>query len=302
LNYNGSNSTELLNFTSFFKILDKDEKRMLLAILKRNFFKAGDVIFSESQPAASIFILEHGNVTLTIPGSHTTFVRRGDVFGEIAVINEIARLGTALARSKCSVLELNTNALYNEKIIPSRIALKITRVLAQKHSSIKLKRLDFSTKEIIQEGESEFTEFKATLRTNAITKKKDNTIELACLKTVAAFMNTSGGTLLVGVRDNGEIKGIEIDGFLNDDKLLLHFTNLLRDKIGKKTLGLVHFEVVKFDNTKVLRVDVSKSNELVFVKFQNTEYFYARSGPSTLSLKFSEFCNYNDKHFIKRQQ
>lgn len=297
-----SNSIELLNFTSFFKILEKDEKRKLLSILKRSFFIAGDIIFSESQPAASIFILEHGNVTLTIPGSHTTFVRRGDVFGEIAVINEIPRLGTALARSKCSVLELNTNALYNEKIIPNRIALKITRVLAQKHSSIKLRRLDFSTKEIIQEGESEFTEFKATLRTNAITKQKDNTIELACLKTVAAFMNTSGGTLLVGVRDNGEIKGIEIDGFLNDDKLLLHFTNLLRDKIGEKTLGLVHFDIVKFDNTKVLRVDVSKSNEPIFVKFQGTEYFYVRSGPSTLSLKFSEFYNYNYKHFIKKQQ
>ena len=295
----GSNSIKLLNFTTFFKVLEKDEKRKVLSILKRNYFIAGDIIFSESQPADSIFILEHGNVTLTIPGSHTTFVRRGDVFGEIAVINEIPRLGTALARSKCSVLELNTNALYDENIISNRIALKITRVLAQKHSSIKLRRLDFSTKEIIQEGESVFTEFKATLRTNAITKKKDNTIELACLKTVAAFMNTSGGTLLVGVRDNGEIKGIEIDGFLNDDKLLLHFTNLLRDKIGQKTLGLVHFDVVKIDNTKVLRVDVSKSNEPVFVKFQAAEYFYVRSGPSTLSLKFSEFYNYNYKHFIK---
>lgn len=294
--YNSKN-IELLSFTSFFKTLERDEKRALLRILDRKEFNTGDVIFSESQLASSLYVLEKGNVTLTIPGSYTIFVQRGDVFGEIAIINDTARLGTALARTKCSVLELDTKALYNDKVIPSIIALKITKIIAKKYSSLKLRRLDFSTKEIIQEGESEFTEFKATLRTNAITKKKDCNIELASLKTVAAFLNTNGGTLLVGVRDNGEIKGIDIDGFDNDDKLLLHFTNLLRDKIGEKTLGFVHFEIVKIENAKVLRVDVSKSNKPVFVNFQDKEYFYVRSGPSTLSLKFSDFYEYNLKHF-----
>lgn len=295
--YNTAKNIELLNFTSFFRVLEKKEKRSLLAILERKEFNSGEVIFSESQLASSVYILEKGNVTLTIPGSYTIFVQRGDVFGEIAIINDSARLGTALARTKCSVLELDTKALYNDKIIPSIIALKITKIIAKKHSSLKLRRMDFSTKEIIHDGESEFTEFKATLRTNAFTKKTDNNIELASLKTVAAFLNTSGGTLLVGVRDNGEIKGIEIDRFENDDKLLLHFTNLLRDKIGEKSLGFVHFEIVKIENVKVLRVDVSKSNKPVFVNFQGIEYFYVRSGPSTLSLKFSDFYEYNNKHF-----
>ena len=295
--YNTAKNIELLNFTSFFRVLEKKEKRSLLAILERKEFNSGEVIFSESQLASSVYILEKGNVTLTMPGSYTIFVQRGDVFGEIAIINDSARLGTALARTKCSVLELDTKTLYNDKIIPSIIALKITKIIAKKHSSLKLRRMDFSTKEIIHDGESEFTEFKATLRTNAFTKKTDNNIELASLKTVAAFLNTSGGTLLVGVRDNGEIKGIEIDRFENDDKLLLHFTNLLRDKIGEKSLGFVHFEIVKIENVKVFRVDVSKSNKPVFVNFQGIEYFYVRSGPSTLSLKFSDFYEYNNKHF-----
>ena len=302
MSYNKSDIIELQNFTSFSKVLESDEKKCLLAILKRKNFKAGDVIFSESQPATSMFILERGNVTLTIPGSQTIFVRRGDVFGEIAIINERNRLGTALAKSKCTVLELNTTALFNETIIPSLIALKITRVIAKKHSLIKLKRLDFSTKEIIEEGESEFVEFKATLRTNAITKEKDNNIELASLKTVAAFLNASGGTLLIGVRDDGEVKSVAIDSFLNDDKLLLHFTNLLRDKIGEKALGLVHYELVKIANKKVLRIDVLASSEPVFVKFQNSEYFFVRSGPSTLNLKFSEFYNYLNKHFTSQNK
>lgn len=294
----GSDSIHtILNFSSFFKTLEDSEKRLVATILKRKEYKKGDIVFSESQPAASIYILEKGNVTLTIPGSYTIFVGRGDVFGEIAVINDTLRLGTALARTTSSVLELNTEALYNDQIIPSKIALKITKVIAKKHSSLKLRRSDFSTLEIIQQGESDFVEFKSTLRFNLKSKKIDNNIELSSIKTVAAFLNTSGGTLLIGVTDDGAINGLSTDRFSNDDKLLLHFTNLLRDKIGEKTLGFVHFDIVKIEDEKILRVEVSKSNTPVFVVFQNNEYFYVRSGPSTLSLKFSEFYNYNLKHF-----
>ena len=286
-----------LHFSSFFRVLEDSEKDLISTILKRKEFKKGDVVFSESQPAASIYILEKGSVTLTIPGSYTIFVKRGDVFGEIAVINDTVRLGTAMARTDCSILELNTEALYDDTIIPSKIALKITKVIAKKHSSLKLRRSDFSTLEIIRQGESDFVEFKSTLRFNLKSKKKDSAIELSALKTVAAFLNTSGGTLLIGVTDEGIINGLSLDNFANDDKLMLHFSNLLRDKIGEKTLGVVHFDIVNIENKQILRVEVSKSNSPVFVTFQNNEYFYVRSGPSTLSLKFSEFYNYNLKHF-----
>ena len=286
-----------LNSSTLFKVLEDSEKQILSSIIKRKEYKKDEIVFSESQSAASIYILEKGNVTLTIPGSYTIFVGRGDVFGEIAVINDTARLGTALARTTSSVLELNTEALYDDEIIPSKIALKITKVIAKKHSSLKLRRADFSTMEIIQQGESDFVEFKSTLRFNLKSQKIDQNIELSSIKTVAAFLNTLGGTLLVGVTDDGSINGLSLDNFANDDKVLLHFTNLLRDKIGEKTLGFVHFDIVKIENEKILRVEVSKSNTPVFVTFQNKEFFYVRSGPSTLSLKFSEFYNYNIKHF-----
>ncbi len=291
-------NAQLLNFTSFFDVLNTQEKQLVYSILDRKIFEKGAIVFSESQPASSIFILEKGSITLSIPGSQTIFVRRGDIFGEIAVINETARLGTARVKSKASVLELNTSALYNTEIIPSIVALKITKVIAKKHSVLGLRRRDISTKDIIRQGESSYVEFKSTLRFNLKANKKDAHIELASLKTVAAFLNTSGGTLLIGVADDGEIEGLEKDEFANDDKLLLHFTNLLRDKIGQQTLGFVHFEIVEINSKKILRVDVSKSNTPVFVTHQDHEYFFVRSGPSTLSLKLSEFNKYNQKHFL----
>ena len=294
------NHIDLLNFSTFFDVLNSKEKKLVYAILKRKNFNQGDIIFSESQPASSIFILEKGNVSLTIPGSQTILVKRGEIFGEIAVINETARLGTAKSRSKSAVLELNTGALYDSETIPSIVALKITKIIAKKYSVLALRRRDLSTKDIIKRGESEQVEFKSTLRFNLKANKIDANIELACLKTVAAFLNTAGGTLLIGVTDNGDLEGLERDNFANEDRLLLHFTYLLKDKIGEQTLGLVHFELVALQGKKILRVDVSNSNTPVFVTFQDDEYFFVRSGPSTLKLKLSEFYKYQSKHFLEQ--
>ena len=53
--------------------------------------------------------------------------------------------------------------------------------------------------ELIKTGESEAVEFKSTLRTNLHTKKFDKKMEHAVMKSITSFLNTDGGTLLVGV-------------------------------------------------------------------------------------------------------
>jgi Putative DNA-binding domain len=60
---------------------------------------------------------------------------------------------------------------------------------------------------LVAEGEGTNIEFKSTLRINLHTRQKDSKMELAVLKTVAAFLNMSGGTLVIGVADDGEPVG-----------------------------------------------------------------------------------------------
>ncbi|MEK6862171.1 MAG: ATP-binding protein, partial [Nanoarchaeota archaeon] len=75
---------------------------------------------------------------------------------------------------------------------------------------------------LIEEGESNKLEFKSTLRTNLHTNQADKQVEHSILKTLAAYLNSDGGTLLIGVSDIGEICGIEKDNFESNDKLNLH--------------------------------------------------------------------------------
>jgi hypothetical protein len=95
-----------------------------------------------------------------------------------------------------------------------------------------------AVKQMISLGESELLEFKSTIRTNLRAGKPGKEIELAWLKSVVAFCNTEGGTILIGVNDSGEILGLEADGFQNDDKCLLHIQNLIGEHVGCRVFVL----------------------------------------------------------------
>src|SRR5687768_8501044 len=101
-------------------------------------------------------------------------------------------------------------------------------------------------------------------------------MEHSVLKTIVAFLNSEGGTLLVGVEDNGNVLGVEIDNFPNDDKLLVHFGNLVKDKIGKHYTDQIHWELKKLTGMKILRVDCKPSSSPVFLRIDGKEEFYIR--------------------------
>ncbi|TQE99580.1 MAG: hypothetical protein FKY71_07900, partial [Spiribacter salinus] len=88
-----------------------------------------------------------------------------------------------------------------------------------------------------REGESATVEFKQTFSLDVRKGTKEKYIEVSALKTIVAFLNTKGGTLLVGVTDDGEVLGIndEVKRFhKNNDGFLLHFKNRIKERIGEQ--------------------------------------------------------------------
>ena len=153
--------------------------------------------------------------------------------------------------------------------------------------------------DLIKEGEKRDLEFKSTLRMNLHTKEIDKRIEHSVLKTIAGFLNTKGGTLLIGVEDSGKILGIEKDNFENKDKFNLHFTNLIKQYIGRKYFQFLNFELVKIKDKNILKVDCLKSNKPVFLKFGENEEFYIRTGNQTIRITASELVEYINERFGK---
>jgi predicted HTH transcriptional regulator len=135
-------------------------------------------------------------------------------------------------------------------------------------------------------------EFKSTVRTNLKTGKPGKEIEFAWLKAVVAFLNSSGGTLLIGVDDSGRIVGIEPDGFENADKCQLHLKNLINQHIGAEYSSFIQITLVDVDGMTVVLVECSPAREPVFLKIGKNEEFYIRSGPSSIKLSPSQTVSY----------
>ena len=147
-------------------------------------------------------------------------------------------------------------------------------------------------KSFISGGESNRVEFKSTLRWNLKTDRSEKVIDKAWLKSVAAFLNSNGGVLLVGVGDNGDILGIEADNFDNEDKYLLHVNNRIQQHIGLEHAGFIGYQLVAVENKKVLLVECQPSPRPVFLKISKEEEFYIRVGPGSRRLSTSEVVAY----------
>lgn len=151
--------------------------------------------------------------------------------------------------------------------------------------------------QIVDDGESSEVEFKSTLRVNLHTGNKDRRMEMAILKTIAGFLNTNGGILIIGIADNGTPVGIDNDGFENEDKMSLHLVNLVKNHIGPTILPYVHMRFEDYNGHRVMIVECSKGKAPVFVKDNNTEHFYIRTGPSTTELNASQIHEYIEQRF-----
>lgn len=151
--------------------------------------------------------------------------------------------------------------------------------------------------QILDQGETTTVEFKSTLRTNLHTQEKDSRMETAVLKTIAAFLNTAGGNLIIGVSDDGSAVGIDVDGFANEDKMYLHLINLIKSRIGTTHMLYIQPRFDDFDGVRVLAVDCSPSKSPVFVKEGNTEFFYVRTGAATAALPASQTQDFINQRF-----
>ncbi|PIP37813.1 MAG: hypothetical protein COX19_15645 [Desulfobacterales bacterium CG23_combo_of_CG06-09_8_20_14_all_51_8] len=156
---------------------------------------------------------------------------------------------------------------------------------------------EFDLSKVIVNGESEAVEFKATMRTNLHARNKDPRMEMAVLKTLAGFLNTNGGTLVIGVSDNGSPIGIQVDDFANEDKMHLHLVDIVKSRMGVNAATSLHAHFDDHADCRVMVIKCSKSQNPVYLKDDKAERFYIRTGPSTTELTASQTQEYIKQKF-----
>ncbi len=150
-------------------------------------------------------------------------------------------------------------------------------------------------KQLITFGESATLEFKSTLQWDVLQHRQNKDLRLSVLKTIAAFLNTEGGTLVIGVEDDGSICG------LRDDLKLVHgsrdvfqqtLANLTVQTIGPEFSAFIKLRFEDVDGEAVCVVDVDKAHGPAFVQGQQSKEFYVRLGNTTRALDPQETLHY----------
>lgn len=162
---------------------------------------------------------------------------------------------------------------------------------------------------IIKQGENQNLEFKSTLRYCLTKKKPQEYIEQGITKTIAAFANTDGGLLLIGVDDFGNVLGLDndIDSFRSKslDGFLKHFDNLLKDHFNESIDALLNYGIEEVQSKFVFKIIVKKS---VIPRFrikkgkngEKIKEFFIRRAASSPSLDIEDAAQYIiDKWYAK---
>lgn len=125
----------------------------------------------------------------------------------------------------------------------------------------------------------------------------------AVLKTVAAFLNTEGGDLLIGVADDGKVVGIEHDRLETDDKFLRHLAQVVRNGLGDHAGTCIDPKMQVVQSRTVCVVSCQRSPEPVFLKWKGADVssdgdFYVRSGPGSVKLEPASAAEYIRTRFV----
>lgn len=161
--------------------------------------------------------------------------------------------------------------------------------------------------EMIAEGEGDELEFKSSLRWDFKEQSPNKKLEEVILKTIAAFANGQGGTLLIGVDDDGKILGLEGDyhalGGANRDKFELHLRNLLNGNLGMAFVtSKIKVSFPSIGESEICQVDIQPSTKPLVISVkdkngQSQEKFYVRSGNSSQELSLNEMQAYLSERF-----
>lgn len=170
------------------------------------------------------------------------------------------------------------------------VARAFQHVLAQATSNVK---------RLLEQGESNRVEFKSSLRWDYRTGSVNNALMETVVEAIVGMLNSEGGTLLIGVSDEGEVLGLEQDcrstRKKNTDGFHLLLTDQLRSNISIQDIPHIHIRFEDVNEKNVCVVSIPRSPTPVFMTRNGS--FVVRIGNSTRSLNSKDTLGYVQSHW-----
>ena len=158
-----------------------------------------------------------------------------------------------------------------------------------------------SDADVIGRGETLTVEFKSSMLYDHDRDVRNKELQRVLLKEIVALLNTEGGTVYVGVSDNGDILGIEKDCSMAGKRGGWHgwsesFVNAVKT-LGPAAAANVRHEPVVIEGTTVAKITVLRGARPAYLDPKNRGEFVMRQGSSSVSLTPQEAIEYHAERF-----
>lgn len=162
---------------------------------------------------------------------------------------------------------------------------------------------------LIAAGESDKVEFKASLYhpqdplpAGMSLKQVQSSLHKSVTKTIAAFLNSKGGTLLIGVSDSGTVLGIEHDfQYLHkrpdSDGWLQALKAVIVKALGPEVWSSIHVSLARHEDGTIAIIPCPRRPSETWHSEENTERFYIRASNTTEELTGSRLLRYIREHW-----
>jgi hypothetical protein len=159
-----------------------------------------------------------------------------------------------------------------------------------------------SIEELISQAESATLELKASLRWDYHQDKANTALSKPVVVAVAAFLNSDGGSVIVGVSDDREVLGLGRDFSTlgskdNRDGWELALRSVLRDKLGPEINALIDVTFTETEDETVAVISCEPHYKPVFLTDGNETEFWIRAGASSQRLDVRVTAEYIAKHW-----
>jgi len=160
----------------------------------------------------------------------------------------------------------------------------------------------FTIADYIAAGEGETVEFKGSLRWDFRSQQVNKALEKTIARTVAAFMNARGGTLVIGVSDHGELFGLEADFATlttrpDRDGWEQALRNVLNSYLSKEITATISVTFADTDGKTVAVVHADPAIKPVYIAGEHGAEFHVRSGNTTQQLDVKQAQEYIGQRF-----
>lgn len=270
-----------------FQSLTVQEKWDLVPACKLIRLEKGQDVFAIEHEEKYFFIVLLGRQSLQLR-NRTGWFGPGDLFGEIVLFSQGGRLGTIHCEEDSTLVIVNKEYLLQPGVLPVDLCIKLLRILGSKMAGYFYKDAPLPIRELLKKEECCELEFKESY---------SRTVRPKIYETIAAFMNTRGGDLLIGVNDNKKVVGVKLNKSF--DRFKNNFCNSIKSMTNKSVGCLIDLDIDKINDATIIRIIVRPSGHPVVFTSEDRKYglFVRQDGQNSFLTNPRDIISYGKSRF-----